>query len=155
MTRIAVGGRVPDFRLPATSGQEISLKALRGGAVVLYFYPRDHTSGCTAEGCDFRDHSAAFRAAGVTILGVSRDTVASHEKFRAKHDFPFDLLADEDEHLCQLFDVIRPKTLYGRKIVGIERSTFLIDARGVLRQEWRKVRVAGHATEVLEAARNL
>ncbi len=155
MSRIALGKTVPDFSLPATGGREISLKSLRGSPVVLYFYPKDHTAGCTAEGCDFRDHSAAFRKAGVTILGVSRDTIASHEKFRARHEFPFDLVADGDEILCRMFDVIRPKTMYGRKVRGIERSTFLIDGRGVLRNEWRKVRVPGHVEEVLAAARML
>ncbi|MCC7258245.1 MAG: peroxiredoxin [Gammaproteobacteria bacterium] len=155
MSSIAIGKPVPDFSLPATGGGEISLKSLRGGIVVLYFYPRDHTSGCTTEGCNFRDHSAAFRKAGVTILGVSRDSLDSHEKFKAKHEFPFDLLADGEERLCRLFDVIREKNMYGRKTLGIERSTFLIDSRGVLRREWRKVKVAGHVEDVLEAARAL
>lgn len=153
MSQIAIGKPVPDFRVAATGGREITLQSLRGGAVVLYFYPRDDTPGCTTEGCDFRDHGAAFRKAGVTILGVSRDSLASHEKFKAKHEFPFDLLADGDERLCRLFDVIRGKNMYGKKVMGVERSTFLIDSRGVLRREWRKVKVAGHVAQVLEAAR--
>ena len=119
---------------------------------MLYFYPKDKTPGCTLEGQDFRDLHAAFKKAGTLVLGVSKDSVASHEKFRDKMKFPFDLLSDEDEKVCELFDVWKEKSMYGRKFMGIERSTFLIDAGGVLRQEWRKVKVQGHADEVLDAA---
>ena len=126
-----------------------------GNFLVVYFYPKDNTPGCTREGQDFRDLYADFQAAGACILGVSRDSVRTHENFKAKHDFPFDLLSDADEHLCRQFDVIREKNMYGRKVMGIERSTFLIDADGVLRQEWRKLRVPGHAQAVLEALQNL
>ena len=155
MTKTKVGKAVPDFEIAATGGRQISLKSLRGKTVVLYFYPKDDTPGCTTEGCDFRDQGAAFRKAGIIVLGVSRDTLASHEKFKAKYEFPFDLLSDGDEKLCGLFDVIREKNMYGKKVFGVERSTFLIDKEGVLRQEWRKVKVAGHVAEVLEAAKAL
>jgi peroxiredoxin Q/BCP len=122
---------------------------------VIYFYPKDMTSGCTRESQDFRDLYSAFRKAGVDIVGVSRDSVKSHDKFTEKEKLPFPLLADEDERLCKLFDVIHEKSLYGRKYLGIERSTFLLDGTGVLRREWRKVKVPGHAEEVLEAAKSL
>lgn len=146
---------VPDFTCAATGGKTIRLKDLRGKKVVLYFYPKDSTPGCTTEGQDFRDLHARFKRAGAVILGISRDSLASHEKFREKLKLPFDLLSDPDEALCRQFDVIREKSLYGRKFPGVERSTFLIDAEGRLRREWRKVRVNGHAEEVLEAVRNL
>jgi peroxiredoxin Q/BCP len=145
---------VADFRAAATGDQTIQLKSLRGSKVVMYFYPKDSTPGCTTEGQDFRDLHAKFRRQNTVILGVSRDSVASHEKFKAKHRFPFDLLSDPDETLCRQFDVIREKTLYGRKFMGVERSTFLIDENGKLRQEWRKVRVKGHAQAVLDAVKN-
>jgi peroxiredoxin Q/BCP len=145
---------VADFRAAATGDQTIQLKSLRGSKVVMYFYPKDSTPGCTTEGQDFRDLHAKFRRQNTVILGVSRDSVASHEKFKAKHRFSFDLLSDPDETLCRQFDVIREKTLYGRKFMGVERSTFLIDENGKLRQEWRKVRVKGHAQAVLDAVKN-
>ena len=145
---------VRDFKAAATGDKTIQLKALRGKKVVLYFYPKDATPGCTTEGQNFRDLHARFKRQNTVILGVSRDSIASHEKFKAKQGFPFDLLSDPDEKLCQQFDVIKEKTLYGRKFLGIERSTFLIDEEGKLRQEWRKVKVKGHAEEVLEAAKN-
>jgi peroxiredoxin Q/BCP len=145
---------VADFKCPATGEQTVQLKALRGKKVVLYFYPKDNTPGCTTEGQDFRDLHAKFRRQNAIVFGVSRDSVASHEKFRERQKFPFDLLSDEDEALCRQFDVIREKSLYGRKFMGIERSTFLIDEKGKLRQEWRKVRVKGHAAEVLAAVKN-
>jgi peroxiredoxin Q/BCP len=122
---------------------------------VIYFYPRDNTSGCTREGQDFAALYAQFKKAGTEVLGVSPDTLASHEKFKAKYEFPFELLSDADKKACQLFDVIKEKSMYGKKYMGVERSTFLIDADGVLRHEWRKVKVPGHAEEVLEAARGL
>jgi peroxiredoxin Q/BCP len=146
---------VGDFKAEATGDQTIRLKDLRGQNVVLYFYPKDSTPGCTLEGQDFRDQHAAFRKANTVILGVSRDSLKSHENFRSKHEFPFDLLSDNDEKLCRQFDVIREKNMYGRKVLGIERSTFLIDGEGILRQEWRKVRVKGHVDEVLTAAQSL
>lgn len=155
MSAPEIGKVVKDFKLPATGGKTVSLKSLRGKNVVLYFYPKDATPGCTTEGQGFRDLHGKFRRANTVILGVSRDSIASHEKFRARHEFPFDLLSDEDEAVCRQFDVIREKNMYGRKVMGIERSTFLIDEKGKLRREWRKVKVKGHAEEVLEAAREL
>ena len=146
---------IADFSCPATGDKKVRLKSLRGKKLVLYFYPKDSTPGCTTEGQDFRDLHSKFRRAGAVILGVSRDSLASHEKFREKLKLPFDLLSDPDEKLCRQFDVIREKTLYGRKFLGVERSTFLIDADGKLRQEWRKVKVKGHATEVLDAVKNI
>ena len=146
--------QAPDFKCPATGDQTIHLKSLRGKKVVIYFYPKDSTPGCTTEGQDFRDLHAKFKRQDAVILGVSRDSLASHEKFKAKQKFPFELLSDPDEVLCKKFDVIKEKTLYGRKFMGIERSTFLIDERGKLREAWRKVKVKGHAAEVLEAVKN-
>jgi peroxiredoxin Q/BCP len=146
---------VADFTCPATGGKTIQLKSLRGKKVVLYFYPKDSTPGCTTEGQEFRDLHATFQRAGAVILGVSRDSPASHEKFKEKLELPFDLLSDSDEKLCRQFDVIREKSLYGRKFMGVERSTFLVDEKGKLRQEWRKVKVNGHAQEVLESVKNL
>jgi peroxiredoxin Q/BCP len=153
--RVTLGSKVPDFELPSTSGTNVRLKGLLGGTVVLYFYPRDNTPGCTLEGQQFAALQARFAKAGATVFGISRDSLASHEKFRQKMGYPFALLSDEDERVCRLFDVIRQKNMYGRKVLGIERSTFLIDAKGVLRREWRKVKVEGHAQEVLEAAQSL
>jgi thioredoxin-dependent peroxiredoxin len=155
MSTPALNKVVADFTCPATGGKSVRLKSLRGKKVVLYFYPKDSTPGCTTEGQDFRDLHAKFQRAGATILGVSRDSLASHEKFREKLKLPFDLLSDPDEKLCRQFDVIREKSLYGRKFMGVERSTFLIDEKGKLRQEWRKLKVKGHAAEVLEAVKNL
>jgi peroxiredoxin Q/BCP len=156
MPAVKVGVKVPDFSLPATGdGGAWRLKDAKGQKVVLYFYPKDMTTGCTRESQDFRDLNAAFRKAGVRVVGVSRDSLKSHEKFREKARLPFELLSDEEEQACKLFDVIKEKSLYGRKYLGIERSTFLIDGSGVLRHEWRKVKVPGHAEEVLEAAKSL
>jgi len=146
---------VKDFRAEATGEQTIRLKDLRGHPVVIYFYPKDATPGCTTEGQDFRDLHARFKRQGAVVLGVSRDSLASHEKFKAKHKFPFHLVSDPDEKLCKQFDVIREKSLYGRKFLGVERSTFLIDKDGKLRAEWRKVRVKGHAEAVLNAVKDL
>jgi len=145
---------VKDFKCAATGDKTIQLKALRGKKVVLYFYPKDSTPGCTTEGQDFRDLHAKFKRQNTVILGASRDSLASHEKFKAKQNFPFDLLSDPDEKLCKQFDVIREKMLYGRKFMGVERSTFLIDEHGKLRQEWRKLKVKGHADEVLQSVKN-
>ena len=155
MPKIELGAKAPDFSLPATGGETFTLKGAAGKALVVYFYPKDMTSGCTRESQDFRDLHAAFLKAGAQVVGISRDSLASHEKFKSKERLPFALLSDADERVCKLFDVIREKSLYGRKYLGIERSTFLIDKRGVLRREWRKVKVPGHAEEVLEAARSL
>jgi peroxiredoxin Q/BCP len=146
---------VGDFTADATGDQKIRLKDLRGKNVVIYFYPKDSTPGCTTEGRDFSALQARFKRANTVILGVSRDSLASHEKFKEKQGFKFDLLSDPDEKLCKKFDVIQEKTLYGRKFMGVVRSTFLIDADGKLRREWRNVKVKGHAEEVLEAARAL
>lgn len=142
---------LPRFRLPASDGSVVSDETLRGRPVVLYFYPKDNTSGCTLEGQEFARLHPRFVKAGVAVYGVSRDSVRSHERFAAKHGFPFALIADENEELCRAFDVIRPKTMYGKPVRGIERSTFLYDAEGRLVQEWRKVKPEGHAAEVLEA----
>lgn len=150
-----VGARVPALRLPQSDGSEWRLADYAGQKVVLYFYPKDMTPGCTLEGQDFRDLHAAFRRAKTAVFGISRDSCASHAKFRAKEEFPFELLSDADEKACRLFDVIREKNMYGRKVLGIERSTFLIDAAGKLAREWRKVKVKGHAEEVLEEAKHL
>jgi peroxiredoxin Q/BCP len=152
---VTLRSKVPDFELPSTSGANVRLKGLLGGTVVLYFYPRDNTPGCTLEGQQFAALQARFAKAGATVFGISRDSLASHQKFRQKMGYPFALLSDEDQRVCRLFDVIRQKNMYGRKVLGIERSTFLIDAKGVLRGEWRKVKVEGHAQEVLEAAQSL
>ena len=150
-----MNGVVADFSAAATRNKTIKLNELRGQNVVIYFYPKDNTPGCTTEGQDFRDLHAKFRRQDSVILGVSRDSIASHEKFRDKQKLPFDLISDPDEKLCKKFDVIKEKTLYGRKFMGVERSTFLIDATGKLRLEWRKVKVKGHAADVLEAVKGL
>ena len=146
---------VADFSAAATSGVQVSLSALKGHNVVIYFYPKDSTPGCTTEGQDFRDHHAAFQAANTLVFGVSRDGMKSHENFKCKQAFPFELISDKDEALCQLFDVIKLKKLYGKEYLGVDRSTFLIDKNGVLRQEWRGVKVPGHVEAVLAAAQAL
>ena len=146
---------VKDFTAPATSDTEVHMKALRGKQVVIYFYPKDNTPGCTNESKDFTALHARFKRANTEIFGVSRESLTSHEKFKAKFDMPFELISDGDEALCRYFDVIKEKNMYGKKVMGIERSTFLIDADGKLREEWRKVKVAGHAEAVLEAAKAL
>jgi len=145
---------VADFRAASTGG-EMRLKDHRGKHVVLYFYPKDATPGCTQEGQDFRDLHGSFQRQNAIVFGVSRDSIASHEKFKAKQGFPFELLSDPDENLCQQFYVIREKSLYGRKFMGVVRSTFLIDEAGKLRGEWRDVKVKGHAAEVLDAVKLL
>jgi peroxiredoxin Q/BCP len=155
MPKVSVGKKVPDFTLPATGEQDISLSDFKGKNVVVYFYPKDSTPGCTTEGQDFRDHINTFRRRKTVILGISRDSIKSHENFKAKQDFPFELLSDADEKACRLFDVIKEKNMYGRKVMGIERSTFLIDGDGKLRKEWRKVKVKGHVDEVLDAVKEL
>lgn len=146
---------VADFTLPATGGTSISLSALRGHPVVLYFYPKDSTPGCTAEAQQFRDLHPEFTRLGATVLGVSRDSLKSHENFKAKQSLPFELLSDTDETLCTQFSVIKLKKLYGKEVRGIERSTFVIDANGKLRRDWRGIKVPGHAQEVLDYVRTL
>jgi thioredoxin-dependent peroxiredoxin len=150
-----IGDKIPKLTLPATGGADIDLSSFKGRPLVVYFYPKDNTPGCTQEGIDFRDMNARFEKAGARIFGVSRDSVRSHENFADKYQFPFPLLSDGDEKLCKAFDVIREKSLYGRKYLGIDRSTFLFDAGGVLRREWRGVKVKDHAREVLEAVKAL
>ena len=152
---IAVGKKLPAFSLPRSDGSTWKTSDVAGTRLVLFFYPKAMTPGCTLEGQDFRDLHAAFKRAKTTVLGISKDSCERQAKFRAKEKFPFELLSDEDEKVCRLFDVIREKSLYGRKFMGIERSTFLFDGAGKLAREWRKVRVTGHAAEVLEAAKAL
>ena len=145
----------PDFTLPVTGGGEISLSALKGSAVVLYFYPRDDTPGCTKEAIGFSEHLDAFAAAGTKVFGISRDTMAKHDKFTAKHDLSVPLLTDEDGAMCEAYGVWVEKNMYGKKSMGIERATYLVDANGVIAQVWRKVKVPGHVEAVLEAAQAL
>ncbi|HXE40542.1 MAG TPA: peroxiredoxin [Azonexus sp.] len=147
--------RIPDFSLPATSGQTFNLAAQAGKVVVVYFYPKDSTPGCTTEGQQFRDLHEQFAAVDAVILGVSRDSVKSHENFKAKQNFPFELGSDGDEAVCTLFGVMKMKNMYGKQVRGIERSTFVIDRSGVLRREWRGVKVPGHAQEVLDFVKTL
>ncbi len=145
----------PAFELPATGGTNFRLADARGRTVVLYFYPKDNTPGCTTEGQQFRDLHAEFGKAGADVYGISRDSLKSHENFRTKMSFPFHLLSDADEEACKAFDVIKMKNMYGKKVRGIERSTFVIDGNGVVRREWRGVKVPGHAQEVLEFVKTL
>lgn len=152
---VAVDTAVADFQAQATSGRQVQLSALKGQQIVLYFYPKDSTPGCTTEGQGFRDQYPAFQAANTLVFGVSRDGLKSHENFKCKQAFPFELISDKDEALCQLFDVIKLKKLYGKEYLGVDRSTFLIDKNGVLRQEWRGVKVPGHVDAVLAAAQAL
>ncbi|MFG0720995.1 peroxiredoxin [Pseudomonas sp. GLN_6] len=152
---VALDTPVADFQAEATSGQTVKLSALKGQQVVIYFYPKDSTPGCTTEGQGFRDHYSAFQAANTLVFGVSRDGMKSHENFKCKQEFPFELISDKDEAVCQLFDVIKLKKLYGKEYLGVDRSTFLIDKDGVLRQEWRGVKVPGHVEAVLAAAQAL
>jgi len=154
MSAIAVGKKAPQFTLEGTGGTW-SLKDAAGSAIVIYFYPRDNTPGCTQEGADFAEAHAQFKKAKAVILGISADSMAAHEKFKTKMAFPFELLSDPDKKVCTLYDVIQEKSMYGKKFLGIERSTFLIDAKGVLREEWRKVKVSGHAEAVLTAVQAL
>jgi len=152
---LTIGDTVPDIGLTTTGGKTPKLSDFRGENLVLFFYPKASTPGCTTEGRDFRDAADAFAADSTRILGASRDSLKAQENFKAKHSFPFDLVSDRDEALCTLFDVIKPKKMFGREYFGIERSTFLIDKAGVLRRQWRKVKVKGHVAEVLAAAEEL
>jgi len=148
MSKIEIGKKAPEFSLEGTGG-EWSLEDAAGKPVVIYFYPRDNTSGCTQEGLDFAALHPQFKKAKATVIGISPDSLASHEKFKAKMGFPFELLSDPGEKVCKLFGVIQEKSMYGKKYMGVERSTFVIDGKGVLRHEWRKVKVKGHAEAVL------
>lgn len=152
---VEIGQPIPPFEAQATGGKIITQDDFRGHWTVLYFYPKDNTPGCTKEGEGFRDHYAEFQALNCEIYGCSRDSLKSHENFKAKYQFPFELISDPDEKLCRLFDVIKLKKNYGREYMGIERSTFLIDPDLILRYEWRKVRVPGHVEAVLEKLREL
>lgn len=149
MTTLTLGHPVPDFQAPATGDKTVQLADFRGKKVLLYFYPKDNTPGCTQEGMAFRDNFDQFQRLNTVIFGVSRDSVKVHEGFKSKQGFPFDLLSDQDETLCELFDVIKMKNMYGKQVRGIERSTFLIDENGVLIKEWRKVQVKTHVADVL------
>jgi thioredoxin-dependent peroxiredoxin len=149
------GDKLPDLALPATGGKDLSLKSYKGKKLIVYFYPKDNTPGCTQEGQDFRDQYPGFVKAGAEILGISKDSVRSHENFAAKYSFPFPLLSDAEGAACAAFDVIKEKSMYGKKYLGVERSTFLFDTKGQLAREWRGVKVKGHAEEVLEAVKQL
>jgi peroxiredoxin Q/BCP len=152
---IELGEKAPDFTMPSDGGGEVSLAGLKGKNVILYFYPKDDTPGCTKEACGFRDALPDFTGANAAIVGVSKDSVARHDKFKAKYDLPFTLGADEDGSVCESYGTWVEKNMYGRKYMGIERATFLIDADGVVRGIWRKVKVKGHVEEVLDAAKAL
>ena len=154
MSKIEIGKKAPPFTLEGTNGTW-ALEDGRGNAVVVYFYPRDNTSGCTQEGLDFSALYPQFKKAGALLFGVSPDSLASHEKFKKKMSFAFDLLSDPDQKVCKIYEVIQEKSMYGRKYMGVERSTFLIDAKGVVRQHWRKVKVKNHAEAVLAAVKAL
>jgi len=149
------GDRAPDFNLPADGGRKISLSGLKGKSVVLYFYPKDNTSGCTAEALAFSKDAKAFAETGAVVVGISKDSPASHDRFKSKYDLALDLAADEETKTAQDYGVWIEKSMYGRRYMGMDRATFLIDGRGVIRQIWRKVKVPGHSTEVLKAARAL
>ena len=149
------GKAVKDFSLPSTGGGSFKLSDQRGKKLVVYFYPKDNTPGCTLEGADFRDRHKEFAKAGATVVGVSRDSLKSHEGFKAKMQFPFELLLDADEIACTLFGVMKMKNMYGKKVRGIERSTFVLDQDGVIAREWRGVKVPGHVEEVLSFVKNL
>ena len=151
MSPVEIGKKIPDFSGQASSNINFKLSDYKGTPLLIYFYPRDNTPGCTQEGKDFRDNHAVFEKKGIKIFGISRDSVKVHENFKAKHEFPFDLISDKEETICKLFDVIKEKKLYGKVHMGIERSTFLINSKGVLIKEWRKVKVKEHIAQVLEA----
>ena len=155
MTELIVGNPVPDFEADATGDIKFKLSDYQGKKIIIYFYPKDNTPGCTQEGKDFRDNIEQFNSHNIVIFGVSRDSVKVHEGFKAKQEFPFDLLSDKEEKLCQLFDVIKMKNMYGKQVRGIERSTFLIDEQGILIHQWRKVKVKVHIEEVLQKLTDL
>lgn len=149
MITLSIGDKAPDFVLPSEEGKQISLASLRGKKIVLYFYPKDSTPGCTQEACDFRDHFETFQKQGIAVFGISRDSAKSHAKFKEKHRLPFTLLVDHDGTVCEAYGVINKKSLFGNTFLGIERSTFLIDEMGIIRAIWRKVKVKGHVEQVL------
>ena len=153
--KVALGKKVPAFKAPATSDETVQLSRLKGKKIVIYFYPKDNTSGCTKESEAFRDNYKKFKRAGCEIYGVSRDSLKSHENFKEKYDFPFELISDPEEDLCELFDVMKMKSMYGKKFRGIERSTFVVDENGKLVKEWRKVKVPGHVEEVLDFVKSI
>ena len=155
MDTVTLNQTVPEFSCTTTADESLTLSSLAGKKIVIYFYPKDNTPGCTQEGIDFRDNHAKFKSYKATVLGVSRDSLQSHEKFRTKYKLPFDLVSDPNEKFCKLFGVIKEKNMYGKKVLGIERSTFLVDSEGILRCEWRKIRVSGHVKEVLYALKDL
>ena len=155
MSKVQVGKKVPDFRALLDNEETFKFSENKGKNLVIYFYPKDNTPGCTKEGEDFRDNYNVLKKLNTEVIGVSKDSAASHQKFIAKFNFPFNLISDEDEKVCNLFDVIKEKNMYGRKYLGIERSTFLIDANGKLVKEWRKVRVKGHVDDVLESIKEI
>lgn len=155
MRKAQLGEPIPDIEVHATGDQTFNLSELRGRNLVLYFYPKDNTPGCTTEGQDFRDHYDELQALDTVVFGISRDSLDSHEKFKNGQCFPFELISDPDEALCQAFDVIQEKNMYGKKTLGVERSTFVVDKRGILRKEFRKVKVDGHVSAVLQEIKNL
>ena len=152
---VNIGEKAPDFTMPTDGNGTVSLAKLRGKPVILYFYPKDDTSGCTAQACGFRDSFPDYGKTGATVIGVSRDSVASHDKFKKKHGLPFILAADQDGKVCESYGVWVEKSMYGRRYMGMERATFLIDGKGIIRHIWRKVKVPGHSAEVLAAAKAL
>lgn len=152
---LKIGNKAPAFNLPTDGDGKVALKDLKGKRVILYFYPKDDTPGCTKEACGFRDSMPNFKRAKAVVIGVSKDSVSAHDKFKAKYDLPFQLASDEDGKVCKAYGVWKKKNMYGRTYMGIERSTFLIDENGKLRAEWRKVKVPGHVEEVLEAVKTL
>ena len=155
INKVKIGEKVPEFSLPSTGNKTVELSELKGKNIIIYFYPKDATPGCTIEGQNFRDNIRKFSLLNTVVLGVSRDKISSHEKFKKNQKFPFDLLSDDDEKLCKIFNVMKEKNMYGRKFFGIERSTFLIDKKGILRNEWRKVKVKDHVSDVLQTLKKL
>ena len=153
--KVKIGKKVPEFDLPSTGNKSVKLSQLKGKNKIIYFYPKDSTPGCTIEAQNFRDNMRKFSSLNVIILGVSRDKITSHERFKKNQKLPFDLLSDVDEKLCKIFDVLKEKNMYGKKFIGIERSTFLIDEKGILRYEWRKVKVKEHVQDVLQKLKKL
>ncbi|MGZ0216301.1 MAG: thioredoxin-dependent thiol peroxidase [Acidimicrobiales bacterium] len=152
---IKIGNKAPNFNLPVNGGQTTSLNSLTGKNVIVYFYPKDDTPGCTKEACGFRDAMPDFKKANTVVIGISKDTIEKHEKFISKYDLNFSLASDENNSMCDDYEVWKEKNMYGRKYMGIERSTFLVDGKGILRAEWRKVKVSGHVDEVLAAVQAL
>ena len=149
---LQAGAAAPDFTLPTDGGGSVTLSSLKGQQVIIYFYPKDDTTGCTAEACGFRDAEASFRGAKTKVIGISKDSVARHDKFKKKYELPFTLASDEHGHVCEDYGVWKEKSMYGRTYMGIERTTFLIDADGKIKRIWNKVKVTGHVAEVLKAA---